>query len=73
MDQKAIQRDAEIMGGVPIFVGTRVPFSFLFDYLKSGESLETFLSDYPTVSKELSIAALKMAEQAAVKYLDCTG
>ena len=40
MDQKVIHRDKEIMGGITVFVGTRVPFSFLFDYLKSGESLE---------------------------------
>ena len=48
MDQKVIHTDKEIMGGIPVFVGTRVPFSFLFDYLKSGESLEIFLSDYPS-------------------------
>lgn len=73
MDQKVIHRDKGIMGGIPVFVGTRVPFSFLFDYLKSGEPLEIFLSDYPSVSKELAIASLQFAEQAANKYVDFSG
>ena len=68
MEQKAIHRDAEIMGGIPVFVGTRVPLSFMFDYLRAGESLDTFLEDFPSVSKSVAIAALKVAEQLAAEY-----
>jgi uncharacterized protein (DUF433 family) len=68
MEQKAIHRDAEIMGGIPVFVGTRVPLSFMFDYLRAGESLDTFLEDFPSVSKSVAVAALKVAEQLAAEY-----
>lgn len=67
MEQKAIHRDAEIMGGIPVFVGTRVPLSFMFDYLKAGESLETFLEHYPSVPKDIAITALRLAEQLAIE------
>lgn len=67
MEQKAIHRDAEIMGGIPVFVGTRVPLSFMFDYLKAGESLETFLEHYPSVPKDIAITALGLAEQLAIE------
>ena len=67
MEQKAIYRDAEIMGGIPVFVGTRVPLSFMFDYLKAGESLETFLEHYPSVPKDIAITALRLAEQLAIE------
>lgn len=63
MEQKAIHRDAEIMGGIPVFVGTRVPLSFMFDYLRAGESLDTFIEHFPSVPKSVAIAALKVAEQ----------
>lgn len=63
MEQKAIHRDAEIMGGIPVFVGTRVPLSFMFDYLRAGESLETFIEHFPSVPTDVAIAALNVAEQ----------
>ncbi len=47
MSQQVIHRDPEIYSGATVFVGTRVPLSALFDYLKAGESLQGFLSDYP--------------------------
>lgn len=73
MDTQVIHRDAEIFGGKPVFVGTRVPLSFLFDYLKDGESIDTFISDFPTVSKEAAIAALKIAELSASGHAHFAG
>ena len=52
----------EIMGGTPVFVGTRVPVQALIDYIEGGHSLEQFLDDFPTVSRELAIAALEQAK-----------
>ena len=56
-----IYSDPEILGGIPVFVGTRVPVQGLFDYLEAGDSLATFLRDFPTVSKEQVVAALELA------------
>jgi uncharacterized protein (DUF433 family) len=58
-----IMRDPDILGGVPVFRGTRVPVQTLFDYLEGGESLEEFLTGFPTVSREIAIAALEEARQ----------
>ena len=58
-----IHSDPEVMGGVPVFVGTRVPVQALWDYLEGGESLDEFLDDFPTVSREQAIAALQLAEE----------
>jgi uncharacterized protein (DUF433 family) len=66
MNDQAIHRDPEIFGGQPIFFGTRVPLSFFFDYLKDGESIDTFISDFPAVSKKAAIAALEIAELSAI-------
>ena len=54
------------MSGTPVFVGTRVPFQTLIDYLEAGHPLSEFLDDFPTVSKELAIAALDQAKDALV-------
>jgi uncharacterized protein (DUF433 family) len=57
MTQKpAIHCDPEILGGVPVFVGTRVPLRNLIDYLEGGYSLDEFLKDFPTVSREQALA-----------------
>ena len=61
-----IHSDPEIMGGTPVFVGTRVPFQALIDYLEGGDPLSEFLEDFPTVSLEQAIAALRQAAQALV-------
>lgn len=61
-DKKAYHSDPEIMGGTPVFCGTRVPVSCLFDYLQAGESIGMFLDQYPTVSKETAIALLNSAK-----------
>lgn len=51
MKTAVIHRDPDIQGGVPVFVGTRVPLKNLFDCLEAGESLDQFLADYPSVSR----------------------
>ena len=60
---QVIVRDPEIMHGVPIFRGTRVPVQTLFDYLGGGETLEDFLEGFPTVSRENALRVLKEAKQ----------
>jgi uncharacterized protein (DUF433 family) len=55
--------EAVIMSGTPVFVGTRVPFETLIDYLEAGESLSEFLEDFPTVSNAQAIAALEQAKK----------
>ena len=55
--QNAIIRDRNILGGEPVFRGTRVPFKILIEYLEGGETLDQFLEQYPSVSRELAIAA----------------
>ena len=59
----AIVRDPEIMHGVPVFRGTRVPVQTLFDYLEGGETIEEFLQGFPTVSRDLALQALEEAKQ----------
>ena len=62
--RSVVHTDPEIMGGTPVFVGTRVPAQSLFDYLEAGDSLEEFLEAFPTVSREQAIAALEIAREA---------
>ena len=59
-----VHSDPEILGGTPVFVGTRVPFQALLDYLEAGDSLDEFLTDFPTVSREQAVAALEQAKEA---------
>lgn len=61
---RAVHSDPEIMGGTPVFVGTRVPFQTFIDYLEAGHSLSEFLDDFPTVHREQAIAALEEAKEA---------
>ena len=63
-DAPVVHRDPEIMGGTPVFVGTRVPFQTLLDYLEAGDPLTDFLEDFPTVTREQAVAALEQAKQA---------
>lgn len=64
MGRPVIHSDPRIQGGVPVFVGTRVPVKNLFDYLEAGNSLDQFLEDFPSVSREQAIAALELAREA---------
>lgn len=56
--------DPEIHSGTPVFRGTRVPVKTLFDHLEAGDSLEIFLDDFPSVSRELAVAILEQAHAA---------
>lgn len=58
-----ISIDPEVLAGQPVFKGTRVPIETLFDHLEAGVSLEEFLDDFPTVSKEQAIATLEIANK----------
>ena len=64
-----IIKDKKILGGTPVFRGTRVPFQALLDYLEGGQSLEEFLDDFPTVTREAAIAALELAKSSLVNEL----
>jgi uncharacterized protein (DUF433 family) len=64
VQEPVVHSDPEIMSGTPVFVGTRVPFQTLIDYLEAGQPLSEFLDDFPTVSKEQAIAALEQAKEA---------
>ena len=61
---EVVHSHPEIMGGTPVFVGTRVPVQSLCDYLEAGDSLEEFLEAFPTVSREQAVAALEIAREA---------
>jgi uncharacterized protein (DUF433 family) len=56
-----VYSDPEILGGTPVFVGTRVPVKSLFDYLEAGDSLDEFLDSFPSVTREQAVAALELA------------
>ena len=62
--EPVIHSDPEIMGGTPVFVGTRVPLATLLDYLEAGQPLSEFLEDFPTVTREQAVAALEQAKEA---------
>ena len=65
--EQILTRDRDILGGTPVFTGTRVPVDTLIAHLKAGDSLETFLADFPSVSREQAIAFLELAEQLAIQ------
>ena len=62
MNDHVLIKNKDILGGAPVFRGTRVPFQALLDYLEGGHKLDDFLADFPTVSKEKAIAALQAAK-----------
>jgi uncharacterized protein (DUF433 family) len=67
MDPKQIiHSDPEILGGTPVFIGTRVPAHALIDFLESGDTMEDFLENYPGVSREQVVAFLEEASEALV-------
>ncbi len=57
-----VHSDPDILGGTPVFVGTRVPVRALIDYIEGGHSLEKFLDDFPSVSRDIAVAALEQAK-----------
>jgi uncharacterized protein (DUF433 family) len=64
-----IVRDLDVLGGTPVFRGTRVPFQALLDYLEGGQTLDEFLDDFPTVTKGAAVAALELAKSLLVGQL----
>ena len=63
MENKVINIDPDILGGTPVFNGTRVPIKNLFDYLETGESIEDFLNDFEGVKKEQVIKVLEISQK----------
>ena len=68
--KQVINRDPEILGGTPVFTGTRVPVESLIDHLKAGVSLDEFLDDFPSVRREQAEAFLELAEAALLAELE---
>jgi uncharacterized protein (DUF433 family) len=66
MKSPRVISDPEILGGTPVFIGTRVPVRIIFEHLEAGDSLEVFLEDFPSVSRELAIQVLEDAKMALV-------
>ncbi len=64
--RKLIVRDKDILGGIPVFAGTRVPIKNLFDCLRDGQSLEEFLDDFPSVTRQQAEALLQKATELVV-------
>lgn len=64
-----ITRDPNILGGEPVFRGTRVPFKVLIEYLEGGDTLDHFLEQYPSVSREVAIAAIEEARSSLISQL----
>ena len=63
MDIQVINIDPEILGGTPVFFGTRVPIKNLFDYLETGDTIQIFLDDFEGVSKNQVIKLLEMSQK----------
>ena len=59
--ESVVRSDPEVLGGTPVFAGTRVPLKNLIDYLAAGDPLERFLDHFPSVSREQAVAALEIA------------
>ena len=62
--RQVLHSDPEILGGTPVFIGTRVPVQSLFDYLEGGDTLDEFLRQFPSVRREQAIAALDLARDS---------
>ncbi len=67
-----VHSDPDILGGTPVFVGTRVPVRTLIDYLEAGETLNEFLDHFPTVTREQAVAALEIAQEALTAHASLT-
>ena len=71
--ESVVRSDPEVLGGTPVFAGTRVPIKNLIDYLAAGDSLDEFLDDFPSVSREQAIAALEIAKDLLTSRADTAG
>jgi len=61
--KSVIRRSRDVLGGIPVFAGTRVPVQSLIDYLEAGQTLGEFLEDFPTVNREQAIAVLEQVKE----------
>ena len=66
MKSPRVISDPEILGGTPVFIGTRVPVRILFEHLEAGDSIEVFLEDFPSVGRALAIQVLEDAKTSLV-------
>jgi uncharacterized protein (DUF433 family) len=67
--EKVIIKNPRILGGEPVFRGTRIPFKILTDYLEGGDSLGQFLEQYPSITREVAVAAIEEARLSLVAQL----
>ena len=65
-----VSRDPNVLGGTPVFSGTRVPFQALLDYLEGGQTLDDFLDDFPSVTREAAVRALEHAKTLVFSELE---
>ena len=70
MASSVIVKNPEILGGVPVFANTRGPFQALLDYLEGGQTLDEFLDDFPTVTREAAVAALEEAKALIIARVE---
>ena len=66
MTSSTVSKSADVMGGTPVFLGTRVPVQTLMDYLEAGDNIDDFLEGFPTVSRKQVIAFLEEAKDRAI-------
>ena len=66
---EVIVKDPDVLGGTPVFRGTRVPFQALLDYLEGGQNLDQFIDDFPTVTREAAVSALELANSVLAGQL----
>jgi len=65
---RIIHSDPDILGGTPVFVGTRVPVKTLLEYLEAGDRLDDFLDQFPSVTREQAVAALELAKEMLASH-----
>ena len=65
-----VTRSEKVMSGAAVFAGTRVPVQTLIDYIEEGDTLDHFLEDFPTVSREHAIAVLELAKESVLAHAD---
>ncbi|MGH8021441.1 MAG: DUF433 domain-containing protein [Opitutaceae bacterium] len=70
MKSAVVSRSSEILGGTPVFAGTRVPVKTLTDYLEGGDSIDAFLEDFPTVTREQVVRFLEEAREQVCRAAD---
>jgi uncharacterized protein (DUF433 family) len=67
-DKQVILSSPDVLGGTPVFAGTRVPIKNLMDYLEAGDSLDEFLADFPSVTREQAVQVLELAKEALLSH-----